>query len=338
MKKAVESGQQFFSVNHRRSMDRRGGLILALVMVLPSLELLAGTLPVDLRTTARFGVLAGSGVSSIPTSSVKGDVGLSPAARSKITGLTAVEVTGAIYAADDGGAVAAMLTAAKGDLNTAFIDASPATRPGGIDVSSLGGAAEELGGRTLAPGVYKSAPGFYNITSLDLVLDGKGDANAVWIFQTSTTLHALDNRKVLLIGGAQARNVFWQVGTSATISTFASFKGTIMAAQSIAIQTSAALEGRALAQTGAVTLDSNAITIPVIKPLPPTFGPLARAGNGVVTLVITNTPGVTITLQSSANLVDWFTIGSPQPSVSPFTMNDANVSAETKRSYRAFYP
>ncbi len=293
---------------------------------------------IEMGSAGRFAVLAGSGISSIPTSAIRGDVGVSPSARSKLTGLTAVEVGGTIFAADDGGAVAVMLTQAKGDLNVAFINASPAVRPGGMDVSAFGGGAGELGGRTIAPGLYQSASGSYDITSLDLTLDAGGDPNAVWVFQMATTLHILSNRQVILAGGAQARNVFWQVGTSATLSTYSVFKGTIMAAQSIALQTAATLEGRALAQSGAVTLDANAITNPNLRPTPPSFGAIRITASGLVTLVITNTPGLALTLQTSANLTNWTTLAMPKPTVSPDTFSDTTASAEAKRFYRAFYP
>jgi hypothetical protein len=204
-------------------------------------------------------------------------------------------------------------------------------------VSTLGGGAGELGGRTLAPGLYQSAPGSYEITSLDLTLDAGGDPNAVWIFQMATTLHILSNRQVILAGGAQACNVFWQVGTSATLSTYSVFKGTIMADQSITLETGATLHGRALARIGAVTLDANTITIPSL-PEPPRFGPVYRAPNGSVTLVITNTPGLALTLQTSANLTSWTTLATPTPAVSPDTFTDTTASAESKRFYRAFYP
>ena len=234
--------------------------------------------------------------------------------------------------------MAVMLTQAKGDLDAAFINASPAARPGGMDVSTFGGGAGELGGRTLAPGLYQSASGAYDITSLDLTLDAGGDPNAVWIFQMATTLHILSYRQVILAGGAQARNIFWQVGSSATLSTYSVFKGTIMAAQSIALQTAATLEGRALAQTGAVTLDANTITNPILRSTLPSFGPIHRAPGSSVTLVITNTPGLALTLQTSANLTSWTTLATPTPAVSPDTFTDTAASAESKRFYRAFYP
>jgi len=116
-----------------------------------------------------------------------------------------------------------------------------------------------IGGQTLAPGVF-TASSSLAISSGDLTLTGLGDSNAVFIFQIPTTLTVTTGRRVILAGGAQASNVFWQVGDSATIGTFADFSGTIMALSSITLATSATLHGRALARNAAVTLDTNVIS------------------------------------------------------------------------------
>jgi hypothetical protein len=143
--------------------------------------------------------------------------------------------------------------AAQGDLTTAFNDAAGrSTAPVTV--------AGNIGGQTLPPGLYKSTSSLA-ISSGDLTLDGQGDPNAVFIFQIATTLVTTSGRQVILIGGAQSANVFWQVGSSATIGTTSAMKGNILADQSISLQTGATLDGRALARIGAVTLQGNGVLV-----------------------------------------------------------------------------
>ena len=117
-----------------------------------------------------------------------------------------------------------------------------------------------LGGQTLAPGLYKGVG--LSVTSGDLTLDAGGDRNAVFIFQMSETFTSTGGRKVFLTGGAQAANIFWQVGTSATLGSTSVMQGTIMADQSISFGTGAVLNGRALAREAAVTLLGNTVVAP----------------------------------------------------------------------------
>ncbi len=149
--------------------------------------------------------------------------------------------------------------------------------PGGMDVSTCpgcgGGSAGELGNRTLAPGIYKSAPGSYDITQGDLTLDAQGDPNAFWVFQMATTLTVgtpSSHRNVLLVNGAQAKNVFWQVGTAATINGVlggGTMEGTIISQAGISISTAGVLavttiNGRALVLVGPVTMVNTVINVP----------------------------------------------------------------------------
>jgi hypothetical protein len=119
----------------------------------------------------------------------------------------------------------------------------------------------DLSGLTFTPGVYKTSS-TVELSAGNVTLDGQGDASAVFIFQVGSTLTTLGSTQVILAGNAQAKNVFWQVGSSATLGTNSVFQGTIMALQSITMDTGASLTGRVLARNGAVTLDSNTITVP----------------------------------------------------------------------------
>ncbi len=208
-------------------------------------------------------MLAGSLISNVPGSAITGDVALSPAAGSMITGFGANEITGTVYTVDQTGpagsvAAASELTTAKGDLTIAYNDAAGRTPvPEG---PFLDPGAGDIGGMTLEPGLYKFTSAL-SVTGSDVTL--AGGANDVWIFQIASGLNVGNGIKVILAGGAQAANIFWQVGTSATLGTTSAFKGTILADQSITLKTGASLDGRALASIAAVTLASSTVTLPV---------------------------------------------------------------------------
>jgi len=222
----------------------------------------AGPEPVVLGTAGNFVILAKSGISTTGTTSVVGDIGVSPAAASFITGFglsappttftTSSLVTGKVYAADYDPPTPANMTTAVSDMETAFTDAAGRTLP---DATELG--AGEIGGLTLVPGLYKW--GTDVLISTDVTLSG--GANDVWIFQIAQNLNLADAKKVTLAGGAQAKNIFWQVAGQATLGTTSNFKGIILCQTAIVLNTGASLNGRALAQT-AVTLDANAVTKP----------------------------------------------------------------------------
>ena len=244
------------------------GILLPCVTLAVCLQ--AAQLPVNLGSASTFTVLGASTVTSTGPSVVNGDVGISPG--NAVTGFPpAVVVGGALHVADGPAATA------QSDLTAAYIDASGRTVPVVV--------AGDLGGLTLPPGLYKSTSSL-GITGV-LTLDGQGNSNSVFIFQIASALTTATSSQVVLIGGAQAANIFWQVGSSATLGTYSIFNGTIMAQASVSIATGAALNGRALARTGAVTLDSNT----GINPGPPTSGtppaltvscPLGTALVGVV--------------------------------------------------------
>ena len=203
-------------------------------------------LPIALASAGSFGALAGSTITNTGLTLVVGDIGVSPG--TAITGFLPGVVVGAKHAGDPASAQGIA------DLTIAYNDAAgrvlcPVTVAG------------NLGGQTLAPGLYKSTSSVA-VSSGDLTLDAQGDPSGVFIFQTASTLTVTSGRKVILAGGAQAKNVFWQVGTSATLGSTSVFVGTIMADQAITLETGATLDGRALARIAGVTLDSNAVTVP----------------------------------------------------------------------------
>ena len=202
--------------------------------------------PVILRSAGTLAVLAGSAVTSTGLTSVTGDLGVSPG--TAVSGFPPGNLVGAQHAGDPAGALA------LGDLTTAYNDAAARTL---CPVTVAG----NLGGRTLVPGLYKSTSSL-EITSGDLTLDAQGDPDAVFIFQMASTLTTTSGRQVILSGGAKAANVFWQVGSSATLGTTSVFHGTIMADQAITLGTGAILSGRVLARIAGVALDSNTIVMP----------------------------------------------------------------------------
>lgn len=201
---------------------------------------------VNLRKAAPFAVLAGSTVTNTGATKVTGDLGVSPG--TALTGFGPGVVIGTKHLGDPTAAQA------EADLTTAYNDAAGRTL---CPVSIAG----NLGGLTLAPGLYKSTSGL-EISSGDLTLDAKGNASAVFIFQMASTLTTSAGRQVILKNGAKAANVFWQVGSSATLGTTTKFKGNILSYQAITLQTGATLDGRALARVAAVALDTNTVTKP----------------------------------------------------------------------------
>jgi len=224
-----------------------------------------GLLPVVLGELEHFAVIGGYAVTNIPSSLIVGDLGVSPSAESLITGFaqtdaigyaTSPQVTGFIYAADMAAPTPAMMTLAKGDLTIAYQDAEARTPvPTGPFLNPGSG---NLAGLNLVPGLYKFTGDAIATTSFTLT----GGPNDVWIFQIASQLLVSNGVQVTLAGGASAKNVFWQVGTQATLGTTVDFQGTLMAAASITMQTGATLVGRVLAFTGTIALDQNVITLP----------------------------------------------------------------------------
>jgi hypothetical protein len=211
----------------------------------------AATAPVSLGSAANFAVLAASTVTNTGLTTVTGDLGLSPG--TSVTGFPPGQINGALHVAD------AAAAQAKIDLAGAYADV--AARPTTATVPV------ELGGTTKTAGVYDSPAGTFGITGT-LTLDGQGDPNAVFIFKTASTLITASQSTVSLINGARSCNVFWQVGSSATLGTYSTLRGSILALASTTVTTGVIVDGRTLARNAAVTLDTNTITRPTCTQAP----------------------------------------------------------------------
>lgn len=210
--------------------------------VVPVQTIAMATIP--LGDASGIAILAGSSVTNTGATVITGDLGLSPG--TSVGGFPPGTLNGVLRIND------AIATQAKLDLTSAYNDAAGRTS---TDIATLSG---NLGGLTLTPGLYKSTSSLA-ISSGDLTFDAKGNANAVFIIQVASTLTTTPGRKVFLIGDAQASNIFWQVGSSATFGTTSVFKGTVMAMESITFNTGAKLDGKALARNGGVTMAGNTI-------------------------------------------------------------------------------
>lgn len=202
--------------------------------------------PVDLGTAATYGILGASAVTNTGPTVVNGDLGISPG--TSITGFGAAPdgvVNGTVHQTD------AAADQAQSDATTAY-DVAASLSPTQTGMT-------ELNGLSLTPGVYSGGTlGLADTGELTLA----GGANSVWVFQAASTLTIGSDTRITITGGASSCNVFWQVGSSATIGTGAQFQGTVLAAQSVTATRGAVVVGRLLARNGAVTLDTNTITAP----------------------------------------------------------------------------
>jgi Ice-binding-like len=223
----------------------------------------AGRLPVNLGDAGDYTILAKSGISTVPTSVITGNIGVSPIGATAITGFalkltfgasfsTSAQVIGRVYAPGYAAPTPANLTTAVGDMQTAYTDAAGRVTP---DFTELGSG--QIGGRTLVPGLYKWSTGV--LISTDVTLSG--DSNAVWIFQIAKGITQANAKHVILAGGAQAKNIFWQSFGSVSIGTGSHFEGIILSHTSISMGAGASINGRLLAQT-AVTLNSSTVKAP----------------------------------------------------------------------------
>jgi len=223
-----------------------------------------GPSPVLLRTSGNFVILAKSAISTVPASVITGDVGISPAAESYMTGFsqtdatgyaTSPQVTGFIFAADMAPPTNTKLTTSVEDMLLAYSDAAGRITPDHTDLYT--GA---LGGQTLAPGLYKWNT---NVTVVGSDVTINGGVNDTWIFQIDGDLSIDNSLKVTLVGGAQAKNIVWQVKGKVTMEANSHFEGIVLCQTEISLRTGASINGRLLAQTQ-VALDHATVTQPTL--------------------------------------------------------------------------
>lgn len=222
----------------------------------------SGPAPVNLGTAGNYAILAKTAISTVPSSAITGDIGISPAAETYITGFsqtdatgyaTSTQVTGFIYASDMAPPTPSNLTTAISNMETAYTDAAGRPTPNYTDLGS-----GNIGGETLDPGLYNWG-GTVTIPSNVTI---SGNSNDVWIFQVAGDLTVSGSVNVTLSGGALAKNIFWQVAGEVTVGTNSHFEGIILCQTAITLATNASMNGRILAQTQ-VALDQNAVTVPV---------------------------------------------------------------------------
>lgn len=274
---------------------------------------------IELSSSEHFVVLSKAGVTTTGTTSIVGDVGVSPIAATSITGFslnlpvgsvfaTSPLVTGNVYAPGYANPTPTNMTTAIQDFETSYADGAGRTNPTATELGS-----GNIGGLTIAPGLYKWSSDVMIPTNVTL----SGSANDVWIFQIAQNLTVSPAVQIILSGGAHARNIFWVVAGQTTIGTTAVFEGTILDQTAIILNTGAVLHGRAFAKT-AVTLDANIIVIssgvpavvspiqvvvpvlPVLSPVTPTIVVPTTISIPVVSpLVVLTTPTIPVSVVST---------------------------------------
>ncbi|MCZ4099682.1 MULTISPECIES: ice-binding family protein [Streptomyces] len=259
----------------------------ALMVAMTSSPAQAIATPVPLATADSFAVLSGESVTNTGPSVITGDLGVDPG--TSITGFPPGLVNGVQHSHDG------VALQAKSDLVAAYNNAAGQATNGALP--------PDAGGLRLVPGVY-TASSTLHLTGT-LTLDAQGDPNAVWVFQVGSGLTTASASRVLLVNGAAPCNVFWQVGSSATIGTNSTFVGTIMALTSISVTTGASIDGRALARNGSVTLDTNKITRATCAA--GTAGGVITGGTGVI--AGTSTGGTATGGTTSGGLIAGVTTG-----------------------------
>jgi len=212
---------------------------------------------VDLGMAGNFVILSKSGITNVYKSAITGDIGASPITGAAIL-VTCAEVSGTIYSVNAAGPLpcritnASRLTTAIGSMQTAYTDAAGRSNPTFLNLG-----AGNIGGKTLTPGLYK----FTTAVNIPTDITISGSSTDVWIFQIAGTLNMSSAVRITLAGGAQAKNIFWQVAGAATLGTTSHFEGNILGKTGISLLTGASINGRLLAQT-AVTLQKSTVTLP----------------------------------------------------------------------------
>ena len=312
---------------------KRGGNHFSLIITIALICLMAtvmipgitGASAVNLGSAGNYAVLTKTGISTTGTTTINGDIGVSPIAATSITGFglkmdpsnrfsRSSLVNGGVYAANYAPPTPATMTTAISDMEAAYTSAAGQAPDGGTELY-----AGNLGGRTLSPGVYKWSSGVLIPSAAILTLDGKGNSGSVWVFQISGDLTMAPASRMALINGAQAGNVYWQVAgpSGVSLGSGAHAEGTILTQKAITMNSGASLNGRALAQT-AVTLIANTITSPTPSSVP------AQSSSGTVDITPTQTlaPGQTATPEQTI-------APTPTKDLGPSIMNTANVAGET---------
>ncbi len=239
--------------------------LVALLVLAPDLQAQQGPAPVNLGLAGTYAILAKTGITTVPASVITGDVGISPAASTDITGFnltnatgyaTSPQVSGRVYAADMASPTPLNVALAVGSMEAAYTDAAARPNPDFIELGT-----GNIGGLALVPGLYKWGGTVLAPSNFSLA----GGPNDVWILQIAGDLTVSSNVIVTLTGGARAQNIFWQVAGVVAIGTSAHFEGIILGKTGISMMNGASLNGRTLAQT-AVTMDMNTVntaTLPV---------------------------------------------------------------------------
>lgn len=285
-----------FTTHSIRRSTRIFSAALFAALLIPAIAFSQSPLPVNLLSAGNFVIVAATSITSVGGGIIDGNVALTPG--SSMTGFPPGVITGTTHIND------AVAQAAQTDLTTAYLDAQGRT----ANAITQNG---DLGGLTLVPGLYVASTSL-GITG-DVTLDARGNSNAVWIFQVGSALTTASGSHVVLAGGALAKNIFWQVGSSATLGTGSIFYGNILAQSSITMATGTVMVGRSLARTGTVTADGTGSTNPdSLKSNTPIFSTLSRNVNigsthvdsvkkSVIVISNTGTANLVITSATSTN-------------------------------------